>query len=87
MKELRRIDTPSGPRPTSNYAVLSRDWKTLYVPIESRKVTSSEKDGKVVQRLEESGRIGVWNLSTGEERPDLKPVNDDREMDAATTTR
>ena len=47
--------------------MLSHDWKTLYVPIESKKVTTSEKDGKVIQRLEYSGRIGVWDIATGQE--------------------
>src|SRR4029078_9823595 len=65
-KELRRIDTPSGSRSTYNYDVLSHDWKPLYVPIESKKVTTSEKDGKVIQRLEYSGRIGVWDIATGQ---------------------
>jgi WD40 repeat protein len=72
-KELRRIDTPPGRRASANYALLTPDWKTLFVPFETRKVTSIEKDGKRIQRLEESGRIGVWNLETAEERPDLRP--------------
>jgi WD40 repeat protein len=72
-KELRRIDTPPCRRPSWNYTAITPDWKTMYVPFETRKVTSIKKDGKVVQRLEESGRIGVWDLTTGEERPDLRP--------------
>ena len=71
-KELGRIDSPPGLRSSYNYAVLSHDWKTLYVPIESKKVTSSEKDGKVVQRLEYSGRIGVWDIATGQERAPIR---------------
>ena len=72
-KETRRIDTPAGLRGSADYALITPDWKTLYVPVEVRKVTSSEKDGKVVQRLEESGRIRSWDVATGEERPDLRP--------------
>ena len=33
-RELRRIETPAGYRGTSDYAYLSPDWNTLYVPIE-----------------------------------------------------
>jgi WD40 repeat protein len=72
-KELRRIDTPSGLRGSASYAIITPDWKTLYVPIESKKVISSEKDGRVVQRLEYSGRIGVWDVATGAERTPLRP--------------
>ena len=72
-KEIRRIDTHPARRPTSNYTAITPDWKKMFVPFETRKVTFIEKDGKRTQRLEESGRIGVWDLTTGEERPDLRP--------------
>lgn len=39
-------------------------------------MASIEKNGALIQRLEESGRIGIWNLETGDERPDLRPPAD-----------
>jgi WD40 repeat protein len=72
-KELRRIETPPGPRASGEYAALTPDWKTLYVPVEVRKVKSVERDGKQVMRVEESGRIRVWDVATGEERAALRP--------------
>jgi WD40 repeat protein len=75
-KELRRFDTPRGLRSSANYAVLTPDWKTLYVPIENRKVASIEKDGKLIQRLEVSGRVGMWDVSSGEERTPLEIPED-----------
>src|SRR5437870_3566895 len=32
-KEVIRIDTPPCQRASANYAVLSPDWKSLYVPV------------------------------------------------------
>ncbi len=72
-KELRRIETPPGLRGSAVYAHLSRDWKTLYVPVEKRKVNSIERDGKQVTRIEESGSIRIWDTATGEEQAALRP--------------
>jgi WD40 repeat protein len=72
-KELRRIETPPGLRGSAEYALLTPDWKTLYVPVEVRKVKSFEKNGKQFRRIEQSGSIRVWDMTTGEERSPLKP--------------
>jgi WD40 repeat protein len=72
-KELRRIETPSGYRSSAEYALVTPDWKTVYVTTETRKVKSIEKDGKQVHRIEESGRTRVWDLTTGEEQAPLHP--------------
>jgi WD40 repeat protein len=72
-KELRRIDTPPGLRGSRLYAVITPDWKTLYVPASGRKIGSVEKDGKAVPRVDYSGSVRVWDLFSGEERPSLKP--------------
>jgi WD40 repeat protein len=72
-KELRRIDTPPGFRGSMRYAVLTTDWKTLYVAASGRKIGSVEKDGKAVPRVEYTGGLRVWDLGTGEERTSVKP--------------
>jgi WD40 repeat protein len=72
-KELRRIETPSGYRGSADYALLTPDWKTLYVPVEKREVKPIEKDGKRLYRIEHSGTIRVWDVTTGEERAPLRP--------------
>ncbi len=45
-KDIRQINTPPGLRGTANYAVLTPDWKTLYVPVDKRKVTPFERGGR-----------------------------------------
>ena len=75
-KELRRIDTPAGLRGSANYALLAPDWKTLYVPIEKSKAKAIEKDGKKAYRIEYSGPIRVWDLTTGEEKESIEPAAD-----------
>jgi WD40 repeat protein len=72
-KELRRVNAPPGLRGSADYAQLTPDWKTVYVPVEARKIVRGEKDGKPFVRIEESGEIRVWDMTTGEERPPLKP--------------
>ena len=72
-KELRRIETPAGFRGSAEYALPTPDWKTLYVPVEKRKVKSVEKAGKQVTRIENTGSIRVWDLTTGEEQAALRP--------------
>lgn len=72
-KEVRRIDSPRGYRGSADYALLTPDWKTLYVPVEVRKVERGEKDGKPFVRVAHSGEVRVWDLATGDEKPPLKP--------------
>lgn len=73
-KEVRRIDTPRGYRGTSQYALLSNDWKTLYVPIERRTAKRVERDGKRFLQFSYTGAIRVWDLASGEERQPLRPT-------------
>ncbi len=75
-KEVRRIDTPAGLRGSANYALLTPDWKALYVPIEKSKAKAIEKDGKKAYRIEYSGPIRVWDLTTGEEKESIEPAAD-----------
>jgi WD40 repeat protein len=72
-KEVRRIDTPPGLRSSLRYAVLTPDWKTLYVAASNRKIGSVEKDGKAVPRVDYTGSVRVWDLGSGEERTSLRP--------------
>jgi WD40 repeat protein len=71
-KELRRIESPPGLRGSANYAVLSSDWKTLYVPIEGDKYFRGEKDGKRVGWRAYNGSVRIWDLTTGEEQPPIE---------------
>lgn len=72
-REVRRIESPRGYRGFGDYASITPDWKTLYIPLEVRKVKPFEKDGKRVNRIDYSGEIKVWDMTTGEPRPALKP--------------
>jgi WD40 repeat protein len=72
-KELRRIDSPRGYRGSAEYALLTPDWKTLFVPVETHKVTRGEKDGKPFVRVDVNGEVRVWDATTGTEKPPLKP--------------
>lgn len=73
-KELRRIETPPGSRGSADYALITPDWKTLYVPVEKSTVKSFERDGKKLSRVENSGTIRVWDLTDGKEQEPLKPT-------------
>jgi WD40 repeat protein len=73
-KEVRRIDTPSGLRSSSDYAQLTPDWKTLYVPVQKRSLKSFERDGKKLHRIEYSGEIRVWDVASGKEQEPLRPA-------------
>ncbi len=73
-KEVRRIDTPPGLRGSADYALLTPDWKTLYVPVEKRTVKTFERDGKRLHRVEESGAVRVWDVASGKELAPLRPA-------------
>jgi WD40 repeat protein len=72
-KEIRRIQTPPGYRGTAEYALLTPDWQTLYVPVDRRKVVATEKDGKKQRRIEYNGELLAWDVATGKELPAIKP--------------
>jgi WD40 repeat protein len=75
MKEVRRIDTPPGLRAFANYALLTPDWKTLYVPVEKRTVKPYERDGKKLNRIEHGGEIRIWDVISGKEKEPLRPAS------------
>jgi len=70
--ELRRIETPPGGRSSADYATLSLDWKTLYVPVEKRKAAYIEKDGRKMSYAAFDGEVRVWDLTTGKPLPPLR---------------
>jgi WD40 repeat protein len=72
-KEIRRIET-RGYRGSLEYAQLTPDWKTLYVPMEKRAVKTFERDGKRQHRYEYSGQIRVWDVASGKEAEPLLPA-------------
>ena len=67
-KEIAHIDTPSGLHGSNNYALVTPDWKTLYVPVDRRTVKPLEQNGKKVKLVESSGEIRVWDLTSGKEK-------------------
>jgi WD40 repeat protein len=71
-KEVQRVETPPVFRSSANYAILSPDWKTLYVPIEKRKAAHIEKDGKKASYAAFDGEVRVWDLTTGKPLPPLR---------------
>jgi WD40 repeat protein len=73
-KELRRIDTPSGYRRTYEYALLTDDWKTLFVPDEKQTAKPVERNGKRAYQVEFRGSIRVWDLLTGKEKEPIQPT-------------
>ncbi len=70
-EEVRRFNTPSGYQATADYALLTPDWATLYVPTQTRKVIEFERDGKRMARVEYAGAVRVWDVASGKERPPL----------------
>jgi WD40 repeat protein len=73
-KEVRRIETPPGRRGSADYALLTPDWKMLYVPVEKRTVKPFERDGKKLYRVEHAGEIRVWDVDSGKEKAPLLPA-------------
>ncbi len=71
-KELLRIDTPPGYRGSANYALLTPDWKSLYVPIEKRSVKQVERDGKRLTLIEYAGEFRRWDLPSGKVQAPFK---------------
>ncbi|MCX7701461.1 MAG: WD40 repeat domain-containing protein [Gemmataceae bacterium] len=72
-QEQLRISTPRGYRGSWNYALLTSDWKMLYVPTEDRKVITTEQNGQKLYRFEYTGVIRRWDLTTRSELDPLVP--------------
>jgi WD40 repeat protein len=73
-KEVRRIDTPPGLRGSAAYALLTPDWKKLYVPVEKSSAKPFERQGKKRYRIEYTGVIRVWDVPSGKEKAPLRPA-------------
>jgi WD40 repeat protein len=73
-KELRRIETPAGYRSSAEYALLSNDWKKLYVWCNTRSVKRFEAGGKKRYRTDFAGNIRVWEIQSGKELPPIQPT-------------
>ncbi len=73
-KEVRRINTPPGYRAAAEYALLTPDWKTLYVPVQKHSVKTFEREGKKQYRIEYAGEIRVWDVPSGKEKAPLCPA-------------
>jgi WD40 repeat protein len=75
-KELRRIDIlPAQARQSSDYALVTADWKRLYIPVATRTVQTIERDGKRGFRSAWSGEIRVWDLASAQEKEPLRAGN------------
>ncbi|HSQ55694.1 MAG TPA: WD40 repeat domain-containing protein, partial [Gemmata sp.] len=72
-QELRRLDTATRGSPYEQ--LLTRDWKTLYVPVGAVKTRTIEKEGKSAVRIEYSGSIRVWDMTSGEEKASLQTAD------------
>ena len=77
-KELRRIDIlPAQARQSSDYALVTADWKRLYIPVATRTVQTIERDGKRGFRSAWSGEIRVWDLASAQEKTSTAEVKID----------
>jgi WD40 repeat protein len=73
-KELRRIDTPTGYRgSTETRPELPADWSAVYAPQERRKEVRVERDGRRASGFDFDGEVLVFDGATGQPRPPLKP--------------
>jgi WD40 repeat protein len=70
-REIRRIETPPGYRGSANYAWPTPDWGKLYVPVEKRRPTRIDRDGRQVLQIEQFGQVKVWDMTTGQEQSSL----------------
>jgi WD40 repeat protein len=75
-KEVRRIAPPpgfgeSGDYACYDYALLTADWRTLYIPVAKRADKRIERDGKKEYRVEYTGFIRVWDMASEKEREPL----------------
>jgi WD40 repeat protein len=73
-KEQCWIDTSPGVFESTEYALLTPDWKTLYVPVEKRTVKPIEKDGKRVYRIDYAGEIRVWDIASCKQKVPHRPA-------------
>jgi WD40 repeat protein len=78
-KEVHRIAPPSGyggsgDYACDDYALITPDWKTLYVAVSKRIAGRIDRDGKKFFRVQYTGFIRVWDLATGREKDPLRPT-------------
>lgn len=70
-KELRRIESSPGYRGSADYALPTPDFRTLYVPLDRRKVVAFEMNGQKQHRAEYRGELLAWDLTTGKSLPPI----------------
>lgn len=73
-KELRRIEVARGFAGSAGQPRMSPDWKTLYVPVISRRHQAVETDGKRSVRTVFSGEVRRWDLTNGKALAPLGPA-------------
>jgi WD40 repeat protein len=71
-KELSRVETPPGYRGTDDYAALTADWRTAFIPREGGNLVRTEVDGEKRYRTDYAGEVQVWDVGTGRIRPSIK---------------
>lgn len=73
LKEIHRINSPPGYRGSSDYALLSPDWKTLFVATKDDERKPVEKEDKSEHQSKYSGVIRRWDLVAKKELDAFKP--------------
>jgi WD40 repeat protein len=81
-KEVQRIDMPRGDGVSTEKALITPDWSTLYFALHNSSSTPLERDGQKVYRVERSGEIRVWDVASGKEKPALRPAEGTAPFDA-----
>lgn len=71
-KELRTIETPRGYRGSLNYLQVSKDMRTLYVPLGDSKFEPVLVGEKKTYFRRYSGETRVYDLNSGEQKESLK---------------
>lgn len=75
-KQLHSIETGRGLRGTASYAMLTPDWKHVWVGEEKRpKVEELEIDGKKHIKWMFDARLRGWNAATGEAMDPIVPID------------
>jgi WD40 repeat protein len=67
-KEIRRIELVQR---SYRGALLTSDWKMLYVPVQNFEIKAVDQGGKKLRQVQCSGEIRVWDLASGKERQPL----------------
>lgn len=72
--QLKSFDTGSGMRSSALYALLSPDWKTVWISEQTKgKIEMLDKEGKGYIKWSFNNRIRSWNAETGEALAPIQP--------------